>query len=551
MQTMNPNGMSEKGLSEKEAELKKNFRGWFCPACRCPVSDEDSFCPYCETGKPPVGWPADLYIGRIIGKKYRIEKRISSGGFGIIFLATHIHQQIEMGKVIIKMLHPEHNFDPVLKKRFINEAKAARSIQNPHVVKVFDLDFDVGMVPYMVQEYVEGETLSSLIVQKGKIPITRAVTIALQVAEGMKEAHAKGILHRDLKPENIIVQNSEGADFVKIIDFGIARFERQSSIATASFIGTPRYMSPEQIRGGAVDARSDIFSMGVILFEMLTGEPPIISEGSEIEYLNLNLEKEPRKLLDIDSNLPPAISDLVDRMLKKNPEQRPQDFGTVINELNDIAESLGWKADHTGSYRVAKESNEQTLTATVPDNPPVNSIHSATTEKLLRPRQTKSMFPFLVFTIIITVSIVTTAIILLALFLFEQNGVNSLKNIEGVGKLVSKEMVHKFKELQRIGDKSAFKNPETQTHPPVLKTPGELSQSRDKEGTGVPETKVVLKPFDEPKKTIKNSSREKLPELQKKNAQVSGQGKARNGKGTGKSGGSAGKSGVEKEWEKI
>jgi serine/threonine protein kinase len=340
----------------------RQSKAFYCPSCRCAVGEHDQCCASCDTGRPPLGWPEDIYIGRIIGKKYRLDRRISSGGFGIIFLATHLHQTIEIGKVIVKMLHPEHNFEPVIKKRFINEAKAARTIQNPHVVKIFDLDFDKGMVPYMVQEYVEGETLSGLLAVVKKLGVPRAVSIAIQVAEGMMEAHQKGILHRDLKPDNIILQNVGGSDFVKLIDFGIARLEKQSTLATASFIGTPRYMSPEQIRGGELDRRSDIFSLGVIIFEMVTGEAPIPieGEGSEIEYLNLNVLKQPRKIIDLDPTAPEPLSLLVDSMLRKNPRERPADFEAVIAELARLAESLGWRADHTGSYRTTSVPPEGT-----------------------------------------------------------------------------------------------------------------------------------------------------------------------------------------------
>ncbi len=327
-------------------------RAYYCPSCRCAVEDFDAYCPSCETGKPPLGWPEDLYIGRTVGEKYRLEKRVSSGGFGIVFLATQRHQNMEIGKVIIKMLHPEHAFEPTIKKRFINEAKAARTINNPHVVKVFDLDFDKAMVPYMVQEYVKGDTLSSVLESGGKLDLPRAVSIALQVAEGMSESHDKGILHRDLKPDNIILQRSGHSDFVKLIDFGIARFQSQSSLATASFIGTPRYMSPEQIQGKEIDERSDIFSLGVILFEMVTGQPPIPVRESEIEYLNLNVEAEPRKITDLEPSVPAALCELVDTMLNRDRARRPLNMDRVISSLVGIAESQGWKADHTGSYRV-------------------------------------------------------------------------------------------------------------------------------------------------------------------------------------------------------
>ncbi len=354
-----------------ESLEKKHY---YCPSCRCAVEDFDQYCPSCETGRPPLGWPEDLYIGRTVGSKYKIEKRVSSGGFGVIFLAAHRHGHVEIGKVIIKMLHPEHCFEATVKKRFINEAKAARKIANPHIVKVFDLDFDKGMVPYMVQEYVEGETLADILSREGKLDLHRAVNIAIQIADGMKEAHEKGILHRDLKPENIIIQQSGTNDFVKVIDFGIARIETAATMATASFIGTPRYMSPEQIQGIQLDRRSDIFSLGVILFEAATGHPPIDANGSELEYLNLNLSKRPKKIIDIDPSVPEAFSMFVNLLLEKDMDNRPPDMDTVIRELAKIAEISGWKADHTGAYRIKEDGG-----LTEP------SVHQMPTEHFLRP----------------------------------------------------------------------------------------------------------------------------------------------------------------------
>ncbi|MFH1438748.1 MAG: serine/threonine-protein kinase [Pseudomonadota bacterium] len=354
------------------SESREN-KYYYCPSCRCAAEDFDQYCPGCDTGRPPLGWPEDLYIGRTVGSKYKIEKRVSSGGFGVIFLAAHRHGHVEIGKVIIKMLHPEHCFEATVKKRFINEAKAARKIASPHVVKVFDLDFDKGMVPYMVQEYVEGETLADILSREGKLDLPRAVNIAIQIADGMKEAHDKGILHRDLKPENIIIQQSGTSDFVKVIDFGIARIETAATMATASFIGTPRYMSPEQIQGIQLDRRSDIFSLGVILFEAATGHPPIEANGSELEYLNLNLSRRPKKMIDVDPSVPEGFSMFVSLLLEKDRDKRPPDMDTVITELAKIAEISGWKADHTGAYRIKEDG-----TVTGP------SIHQAPTEHFQR-----------------------------------------------------------------------------------------------------------------------------------------------------------------------
>ncbi len=327
----------------------------YCPSCKAPVDRVDTVCLNCESSRPPQGWPVDPYIGKILAKKYRIDRRLSVGGFGMVFLATQVHQGQTLGVVIIKMLHPEHAFDPVVTKRFINEVKAARSVTNPHVVKIFDVDFDQGNIPYMVQEFVEGLGLAEFLEKHVLMTVPRAVSIGLQVAEGMDEAHQQDIIHRDLKPENIILQPGKRGDFVKIIDFGIARVTTADGLNTASFVGTPRYMPPEQIRGKKLDGRADIFALGVILFEMITGRPPIRVQDSDIEYLTLNTTAEPDHIRDVDPDVPPALDALVHRMMAKDPANRPATMKEIAIALSQISDEAGFSPEMTGEFRVPED----------------------------------------------------------------------------------------------------------------------------------------------------------------------------------------------------
>jgi len=304
----------------------------FCPACRHSIAAAADKCLSCGVPRPPAGWPFDPMIGKLVDEKYRVDKRLSTGGFGTVFLATQMHGQQELGTAVLKFLHPELAHDPGVSKRFVTEAKAARELTSSHVVRVFDLGFDETGIPFMVQEYVAGEGLDAIIRQTGAMPVERVVRVGMQVAEAMDEAHRKGILHRDLKPENLRVQQTIQGDFVKVLDFGIARVERGTSAATNSFIGTPRYMAPEQIKQKGVDARADIFALGVILFEMLTGEPPIVAE-SEMEYIHLNLVQEPREVRVLRPGAPPSLADLIMRMMAKDKEARPASMALVYSEL--------------------------------------------------------------------------------------------------------------------------------------------------------------------------------------------------------------------------
>ena len=336
----------------------------YCPACKCAVDRVDTVCLYCESSRPPTGWPVDPYVGRILSKKYRIDSRLSIGGFGIVFMATQVHQGQDIGTVIIKMLHTEHAFDPVVTRRFINEVKAARTINSPHVTKIFDMDFDQGNVPYMVQEFVEGEGLADILEKQGMIDAARAVSIAQQVAEGMEEAHGNAIIHRDLKPENIILQTLKRRDYVKIIDFGIASMTTADGIKTTSFVGTPRYMPPEQIKGKELDGRADIYALGVILFEMIAGRPPIEVKDSDMEYLTLNLTAEPEHLRRFVPEAPERLDDLIQTMIAKDPDERPADMGFVVRELDLISREAGYLAEITGEQTIPADLADTEVDAT-------------------------------------------------------------------------------------------------------------------------------------------------------------------------------------------
>jgi serine/threonine-protein kinase len=304
----------------------------------------------------------DPYIGRLIDQKYRIEKRLAAGGFGTVFLATHLHGEHELGKVVLKFLHSELAHDAAITKRFVTEAKAARELTSPHVVRVFDLGFSEEGIPFMVQEYIKGEGLDVAMKKAhGRLPFDRVVQIAMQIAEAMDEAHAKGILHRDLKPENLRLTPQRDREFVKVLDFGIARVDSGNSVATNSFIGTPRYMAPEQIKQKALDGRADIFALGVILFEMLTGEPPIPAD-SEMEYIHLNLIAAPRDIRSLRTDIPQVLADLVMRMMSKDKEERPSSMAEVYTELHAFAQlhpDVKVSSDDTGVKRVQQRAQFQ------------------------------------------------------------------------------------------------------------------------------------------------------------------------------------------------
>ena len=252
---------------------------------------------------------------------------------GTVYLAEHPG----IGrKVAIKVLRAEMDHDPQLLTRFLNEARAANAIRHPNIIEVLDSGTTARGASYLVMELLEGEALSARIKRLSRLDERSAIDIALQTALGLGAAHAKGITHRDLKPDNLFVI-PEPADAsrerVKILDFGIAKLHMMAGDSlktrTGTLMGTPVYMSPEQCLGTKeVDHRSDVYSLGIIIYEMLTGQPPFVSEGFG-ELLNMHLHEIPPSLRKFAPQVTAEIEEVVVRMLAKKPDQRYQSMAEV------------------------------------------------------------------------------------------------------------------------------------------------------------------------------------------------------------------------------
>jgi serine/threonine-protein kinase len=207
----------------------------------------------------------------------------------------------------------------------------------------------------MVMEFLEGRSLADVLEKERRLAPARAVAIAMQVAEAMDECHERGILHRDLKPDNLLLQPQRSGDFVKILDFGIARVVTPGMQATSTLLGTPRYMAPEQLMQQEIDGRVDVFALGVILFEMLAGEPPLRAK-TPMEYLHLNINVTPRLVSELVADLPPDLVALVNRMLAKSRDERPETMGAVHEALSAIARESGLgEPGRTGAHARAPE----------------------------------------------------------------------------------------------------------------------------------------------------------------------------------------------------
>jgi serine/threonine protein kinase len=276
--------------------------------------------------------------GSIIAGKYLIEETLAEGGIGVVVLAKHLALR---QRVAIKYLKPKTLGNPAIVERFLREARLAAQITSEHVVSVYDVGTVPDGGPYMVMEYLVGEDLGRTI-RGGPLPTPRAVDYILQACDALAEAHALGIVHRDIKPENLFVaQRASSTPILKIIDFGIskttskngedANWARQTAVNDR--FGTPLYMSPEQLRSTTqVDARTDIWSLGVVLYELLTGVPPF--GGDDLPQMCTNIiAGEPQGLIELRPSATPELEAIVLRCLEKDPAKRFRNVGELAGAL--------------------------------------------------------------------------------------------------------------------------------------------------------------------------------------------------------------------------
>jgi eukaryotic-like serine/threonine-protein kinase len=267
--------------------------------------------------------------GEIINDKYRVERLLGVGGMGAVAQATHL---LRKAPVALKFMTPEIAARGSYVERFINEAVAASRIDSEHVVKIFDVAQLPDGTPFLVMEYLEGMDLAEVLAQDGDpglASVPRCIHFAVQILRGLQLAHDAGIIHRDMKPSNCFVIEREGeADFVKVFDFGISKLQQADDVKltqTNSLLGTPLYMAPEQARSAKlVDHRTDLYAVGVILYELLTGKPPFYSEDSFAALMIMIATDEAVALTELRPDIPPQLAAVVHRAFARDPNDRYQ-----------------------------------------------------------------------------------------------------------------------------------------------------------------------------------------------------------------------------------
>ena len=263
---------------------------------------------------------------------YRILRELGSGGMGIVYLAEDPHLQRQ---VAIKVMQADLAAHPIARERFLREARAAAALENDHVVTIHSVGEDAG-VPYMVMQLLQGETLAARLLRDRVLSVAETIRIGREIALGLGAAHEKGLVHRDVKPANIWLDSTAGGR-VKLLDFGLAWAEEHTPVTPQEvLIGTPAYLSPEMVRGETVDARSDLFSLGCVLYEMLTGRLAFGGGAGDSHAILKALARDvpPPPPRTINPDIPPWLSDLVLQLLSKPREARPDSAKTVSVELS-------------------------------------------------------------------------------------------------------------------------------------------------------------------------------------------------------------------------
>ena len=311
-----------------------------CLICNFQTAGEQDICPRDGSSMVTVG--DDPLLGVVVEGRYKIESVIGQGSAGTVYKAV---QELIGREVAIKVLHDYLVSDQEFIKRFTQEAKASSRLSHPNIITIYDFGvIPQGGRPYIAMDLLKGTPLSDLLMERNHLSIEEAIPIFKQVCGALAEAHRQGVVHRDIKPENIVLVERSGQKlFPIVVDFGIARLvQEESDVAritrTGTVCGSPTYMSPEQCTSSKVDHRSDLYSLGVVIYETLTGEVPFLSDEL-VKVMAMHLSDPPKPLNQVreDLRFPAALEEVVYKTLAKNPDQRYQTMEELSEALEEAA----------------------------------------------------------------------------------------------------------------------------------------------------------------------------------------------------------------------
>lgn len=318
-----------------------------CPTCgRIFVAGEKTKCP--DDGADLSPLRCDAMVGQVIDGKYKLIDVVGAGGMSLVFKAEHLM----LNRIVaVKMLHSYLRKDDLSVRRFQHEARACAALDHPNVVPILDFGVANSGQPYLVMKFLEGQSLTHVLRDRHRLEWSEAVQIFVQVCSALEAAHRVGIIHRDIKPGNIVITRAiDGgvdSDRVQVVDFGIAKMldddkstDQRLTLAGEVF-GSPLYMSPEQCEGRALDARSDMYSLGAVMFETLSGEPPLMGH-SATETMRLHMQQPAPSLSSVATglNIPTELENIVDRLLAKSPHERFSSMSAVKVELEKVAKPV-------------------------------------------------------------------------------------------------------------------------------------------------------------------------------------------------------------------
>jgi serine/threonine protein kinase len=311
-----------------------------CPTCRRVVDDILEVCAHDGTPIPP----SDALLGLVVDGKYQVDALVGTGGMGTVYSATQLALN---RRVAIKFLKNTVTSDPKALDRFRREALLLAGLKHPHIITVYDFGAAPDAGAYLVTEFVEGYSLRDEITQSGgRMRATDVVAYARAIAQAAAEAHHAGIIHRDLKPQNVMIEPSRSGKRVKVLDFGLAKLSGEDTSSSAMpitlaglVVGTPLYVAPELNGGAKADARSDIYAIGCIVYEMLVGRPPFVSDDMWA-ILMMHGTQKPTPPSELVADIPPLLEAVVLRALEKSPDLRPQTAGELDDILAAAAQSV-------------------------------------------------------------------------------------------------------------------------------------------------------------------------------------------------------------------